>query len=203
MNILVFGAHPDDIEIGMGGTLVKFSKKGNNVKGYVATLPDEKEGRIKEAQISADILGIDIKLLDMNFDELYHNRKIVEIIDSIIVEFKPDMVFTHWNKDSHQDHNALTRGVIAATRKNNCSVYMYEQTLPGGIVPYSFQAQMFIDISNEIEEKLSSISAHKSQLVRNGDEWINGVKGRAMYRGNQINVKYAEAFQVIKYICNL
>jgi len=200
MNILAFGSHPDDIEIGMGGTLAQFSETGHNVIGYVATTPPDKTIRSSEAQNAAEILGIDIKLLDIDFDDLYFSRNIVKIIDEILSENEPDIVFTHWNKDSHQDHNALTSGIIAATRKNKCSVYMYEQTIPGGIVPYSFSAQMYIDISNGMERKIRSIQAHKSQHEKLGNLWIQGVKGRAMYRGSQINSEYAEAFEVIKEI---
>ena len=134
MNILAFGAHPDDIEIGMGGTLAQFSDAGHNVVGCIATTPPDKVTRTDESKNAAQILGIDIKLMDIDFEELYFSRKIVKTIDEILNNYKPDIIFTHWNKDSHQDHNALTSGIIAATRKNNCSVYMYEQTLPGGIL---------------------------------------------------------------------
>jgi LmbE family N-acetylglucosaminyl deacetylase len=200
MNILAFGAHPDDIEIGMGGTLSRFSDAGHNVIGIIATTPPDSAVRTIEARNAAKILGIKIILMEIDFEELYFSRKIVQIIDDILFKYKPDIVFTHWNNDSHQDHNALTNGVIAATRKNNCSVYMYEQTLPGGIVPYSFSAEMYIDISKSIDRKINSIRAHKSQHEKLSDSWIQGVKGRAMYRGSQINTEFAEAFEVIKEI---
>lgn len=77
---------------------------------------------------------------------------------------------------------------------------MYEQTIPGGIVPYGFRMQSLIDISDVIDLKLNSILAHKSQVDSNGDWWLYGIEGRAMYRGYQINVKFAEAFEVIKEV---
>jgi len=199
VNILAFGSHPDDIEIGVGGTLSKCAGEGHvNVTGIVMTLPKDTTVRRRESEIAAEILGINIKLLNMSFDDLFLSRKLVEKIDNILYEYTPDIIFTHWNGDSHQDHNALTRGVIAASRMNDCSVYMYEQTLPGGIVPDSFNAQMYIDISSTIDKKLKSIKAHNSQHEINGELWLQGVKGRAMFRGSQINVRYAEAFQVVK-----
>lgn len=199
MNILAFGSHPDDIEIGVGGTLAKISREGiHDVTGIVMTLPKDTTVRRRESEIAAEILGINIKLLNMKFDDLFFSRKLVKKIDDILYEYNPEIIFTHWNGDSHQDHNVLTSGVIAATRLNDCSVYMYEQTLPGGIVPDSFNAQMYIDISDTINKKLKSILAHGSQQRINGELWLHGIKGRAMFRGSQINVKYAEAFQVIK-----
>lgn len=202
MNILVFGAHPDDLEIGMGGTLAKLAaNKDNKVVGIVATLSSKKEIRRKESINAANILGIEIEFLEIDFHKLFSSREIVKVIDQLLKKYNPDIVFTHWNHDSHQDHNALTDGVIASTRKNKCSVYMYEQTLPGGIVPESFRAQVFVDISVEdINKKIKSVDAHKSQIVNNNKWWLEGIRGRAMYRGNQIGIEYAEAFEVIKEI---
>lgn len=201
MNILAFGAHPDDIEIGVGGTLSKYSGKGHNVTGIVVTLPPDKKVRRKESKTAAEILGMNINLLDIGFDDLFSSREMVRRIDDILDKYSPEVIFTHWDKDSHQDHNVLTSGVIAATRMNKCSLYMYEQTLPGGIVPCSFNAQMYIDISDTIDKKIKSILAHTSQHSKNGEWWLHGIQGRAMFRGYQINAKYAEAFQVVKRLC--
>jgi hypothetical protein len=51
-----------------------------------------------------------------------------------------------------------------------------------------------------IETKVSSVVAHKSQVKLNDEWWLYGIKGRAMYRGYQINVKFAEAFEVVKEV---
>ena len=201
MNILAFGAHPDDIEIGAGGTLAKYAEKGDSVTAVVVTLPQDKKVRRKESEIAAKILGINIKLLDISFEDLFFSRELVRRLDDVLEEHRPDLIFTHWDSDSHQDHNVLTSGVIAATRKNQCSLYMYEQTLPGGITPTSFNAQVYIDISATMDKKIESILAHVSQHRKNGEDWLRGIRGRAMLRGCQINVKYAEAFQVVKRLC--
>lgn len=201
MKIVAIGAHPDDIEIGVGGVLAKYSRKGHEVHSIIVTIPYSKEIRWKETENAAKILGVELRILDLDPNEIVFSRKLVKEFDTIINEMTPDLIFTHWNHDSHQDHVAVSNAAIAATRKNNCSVYMYEQTIPGGIVPYGFKAQMFVDISDVIELKVKSTLAHRSQVERNGEEqWVEGVKGRAMYRGYQINVKYAEAFEVLKEI---
>ena len=200
MRILVFGAHPDDIEIGMGGTIARYSKKKYDVLMVIAVIPNKREVRWKEAEKAAKILGAKLIILDIEPNEMVFSRKLVRRFDKVIREHSPDIVYTHWNYDSHQDHVAVANAVIASTRKNNCSLYMYEQTIPGGIVPYSFRAQLFVDISEVIDIKINSIMAHKSQVKINNEWWLHGVKGRAMYRGYQINVKYAEAFEVVKEI---
>ncbi|MBM4266347.1 MAG: hypothetical protein FJ144_07025 [Deltaproteobacteria bacterium] len=200
MKVLVFGSHPDDMEIGMGGTIAKHVAVGDHVVMVVGTVPSQPERRKAEARRSAEILGGELRFLEIESEEFVYDRRLVGQVDRILKELDPDLIYTHWDQDSHQDHNNLSRGVISATRKNRCSLLMYEQTIPGGIVPGGFKAQSFVDISDFIDRKIESIRAHESQHDVNGDLWLQGVRGRASYRGFQINVAYAEAFEVVKEI---
>jgi len=196
---VVFGAHPDDIEIGMAGTICRLAAEGHDVYSCIATIPDDRERRVREAHEAAALLGIkEVVLLPLKTNQLGYNRATIGAIDAIIKYLKPHSVFTHWLEDSHQDHVNITRCVIAATRKNDFNVYMYEQTIPGGITPAAFRAQYLIDVSDFIDRKMKAIQAHSSQLMRNGDWWVEGIRGRAMYRGYQIRAQYAEAFEIIK-----
>lgn len=198
-NILVFGAHPDDAEIGMAGTICRLVACGHAVYSCIATIPDERDARLREARDAARILGIkEVIALPLRSSQLGYNRATIGAIDQVVRQFNPHSVFTHWNEDSHQDHVNVTRCIIAATRKNSFNVYMYEQTIPGGITPAGFRAQYLVDVSPYIERKVASIQAHASQLRRNGEWWSEGVRGRAMYRGYQIHSRYAEAFEIIK-----
>ncbi|MFZ2498675.1 PIG-L deacetylase family protein [Methanosarcina sp.] len=200
MKIIAFGAHPDDIEIGVGGVLKKYVDSGNEVLSVIVTIPNNREIRWKEAEKAANILGAEILIMDLESKDIVFSRNLVKEFDSIVNDFKPDIVFTHWNHDSHQDHVGVSNSVIAATRKNECCLYMYEQTVPGGIVPYGFRTQMFVDISNVIDKKIESTLAHESQVKGNIKKWVDGIKGRALYRGSQINVECAEAFEVVRDI---
>jgi len=203
--IMVFGAHPDDLEIGMGGTISKLIKLGYNVIMVIATLPnftsaDKKDERKKEAQSSAKILGCtNIQFLDLSFEQLVFGRKMVSLIDSLIKKYNATTVFTQWIGDSHQDHRILTQSVIAAAR-DITNLYMYETTIPGGLTEKSFRSQLYIDITREIENKNKSLQCFKSQIFRCGPFWIDAIDGRSKYRGYQINTKYAEAFEIIKTI---
>lgn len=197
--ILVLGAHPDDIEIGMAGTICRLVANGNEVVACIAAIPNNREVRLREAHEAARILGIkDVVVLPVKTEQLGYNRPTIGAIDAVIKTYRPHSVFTHWIEDSHQDHVNVTRCVVAATRKNDFNVYMYEQTIPGGITPAAFRAQYLIDVSNFVDKKMDAIRAHRSQLEHNGDWWSEGIRGRAMYRGYQIQAKYAEAFEVIK-----
>ena len=203
MRVLAFGAHPDDIEVGMGGAIAKYSKNKYDVLMVIATIPNEKEVRWKEAENAAKILGAELLIVDIDPNKMVFSRELVRRFDKVTREYSPDIIYTQWNHDSHQDHVAVANAVIASTRKNKSSLYMYEQTIPGGIVPYGFRTQSFVDISEMIETKINSVMAHKSQVKINNEWWLYGIRGRAMYRGYQINVKFAEAFEVVKEIKNI
>jgi LmbE family N-acetylglucosaminyl deacetylase len=200
MRVLVFGAHPDDMEVGMGGTIAKHVNFGDSVTMVVGTVPSMNDTRREEARRGAEILGGELRFLDIESGEFEYNRLLVGMIDAILREVRPDIIYTQWDQDSHQDHNNLSRGVISACRKNQSSLYMYEQTIPGGIVPGGFNPQSYVDISDTIDQKADSVLAHVSQVAVHGDLWVEGVKGRCAYRGYQIHVAYAEAFEVVKEI---
>lgn len=197
--IIVFGAHPDDIEIGMGGTVKKLTAGGKRVISCIASIPNQVKTRRKETNAAAKVLGVrEVVYLSLPKHDLGFNRKTVGAIDRIIEKFQPRSVFTHWVGDSHQDHIHLTHAVLAACRHNHFNVYMYEQTIPGGITYATFRPQLFIDISPYIDDKIKSIQAHKTQCGKYGDGWADGLKGRAMHRGYQIKTGFAEAFEIVK-----
>jgi len=199
MNILAFGAHPDDIETLMGGTIAKYSQNKHDVLMVIVTLTDQ-EIRIKESENAAKILGSKIKILNLDPYKLLFDRHLVQTFDKIIQDFLPDVVYTPWIHDSHQHHIVVSAASIAATRKNTCSLYMYEQAIPGGITPYGFKPQAFVDISDTIKKKIKAVSQHQSQIKNFGEQWIYGIEARAKYWGFQIGKEYAETFEIIKYI---
>jgi len=200
MKVLVFGAHPDDIEIGAGGTIAKLVANGHVVDNILVSIPNQKDLRSKESVEANKILGSHLQILNLDTKDLIDTRSLVQVFDSIISSTNPDIIFTHWVHDSHQDHVLITRAVLASTRKNQCSVYMYDQTIPGGIVNESFQSQIYVDISNFMDKKIESTLAHKSQVKNNTENWIKGIEGRARYYGYQIGKDFAETFQVIKQL---
>jgi N-acetylglucosamine malate deacetylase 1 len=197
--IIVFGAHPDDIEIGMGGSIKKLTAAGKHVIACVGSIPNNKQLRGKEVQAAAKILGVsDVVYLYTSPHHLNFDRKTIGKIDALLEKHRPVSLFTHSAVDSHQDHLNLTNCVLAAGRHNHFNIYMYEQAIPGGITHGMFRPQLYIDITTSIEDKIQSIQAHKSQVDKYGQGWINGVRGRAMHRGYQIKTDFAEAFEVVK-----
>ena len=208
MKVLAFGAHADDVEIGMGGTVARFLEEGHDVKIVSAIVPHEnidgvpdgkdKKIRMKSALNAAEILGAEIEVLDMDPYEFTVNRHYTKIFDKIIRNYTPDEVFVNWNHDSHQDHRAMADMIFAAARKNNFSLFMYESMIPGGIVPSYFRPQLFVNVSGTIDKKIESLKAYWS--IQLFDQVGEGIVGRSSYRGNQIGVDHAEAFEIVKKI---
>lgn len=202
MKILVVGAHPDDIEPQMGGTIANFTNKGYEtlIVQFTDTGGKIKDIRNQESFNAAKILGSNIKYLNYDQKNFIFKRELIQKLDKIILDYKPDEVFTCWEHDSHQDHQVVSKVVLAATRNNNANVYFFEPIIPGGTTPHCFKINYYVDISDTIEKKIESIKAYQSQIKKFGPNWIPAISGRARLRGFQINVKYAEAFQVVKKI---
>ena len=200
MNVIVFSPHPDDAEALMGGTIAQYTKSGHKVKIVLVTVPSERERRIEESKKAAAVLGAQLTVLDIDPYQMVFNRKLVESFDRIVEDFPPKVIYTSWLYDSHQDHVAVCQAAIASTRKNSCSVYMYAQALPGGLSPSTSREQAFVDISDTIDLKIQSVLCHESQVQNFTERWITGIKGRAAYMGFRINVEYAEAFEVLRWV---
>ena len=207
--VLAIAPHADDIEIGMGGTIARLIDEGYTVKIVNAIIPCEdingvvsesfKFQRKKESIDSGKVLKAEVENLDLDPYSFYFSRELVKKFDLLIRRFDPGHIFMTWEHDSHQDHQVMAKVIYSATRKNDKSLYMYETMLPGGISSEAFRPQLFIDISNQIELKRKALLTYKSVFESHPD-LIEAIIGRALFRGSQIGVKYAEAFEIVKNI---
>ena len=214
-NILAIGAHPDDIEFGCFGTLKKHIDKGDKVFICLmsnSTVKDASTGKntrtrkdsIIEAQKSADSIGANLIMLNFQDTEIPFNSVTVSAIEKIINDNNIDTIYTHWGGDTHQDHINTLNATLAASRMVN-NVFCYEQVpLPRVCVSYPI-ANYYVNITDTINNKIKACKYHKSQLDKYsnmGIDIIDNVKTLAKYRGNQSNVLYAEAFNVLKIVIN-
>jgi LmbE family N-acetylglucosaminyl deacetylase len=213
LNILAVSPHADDVEIAMGGTIAKYVAQNHNVTILTAVLPKENilgkvdsfmsKNRILEQKKSAKILGAKVEILSLDPYELSFNRKYIKIFEEKIKEYKPDIIFSCWEYDTHQDHKSVANIIYSVTRKNNISLYMYEAMLPGGFNTHSFNPQLYIDISKFIKVKIKALNEYKSVFKykkNNYSKYFDSIEGRARFRGETIGVDYAEAFIVVKQI---
>ena len=213
LNILALSPHADDVEIAMGGTIAKHISDGHNVTIITAILPRENidgnidnfmsKNRKKEQEKAAKMLGANLEILDLDPYDFNFNRKYIKLFDQKIQNYNPDIIFSCWEHDTHQDHKNLANILFAVTRKNNISLNMYEAMLPGGINTYSFNPQYFVNISKYIDLKIKALKAYESVFVKkknNYSKYFDSIVGRAKFRGEIIGVDYAEAFLIVKKI---
>lgn len=205
MNILAIGAHPDDIEVGCGGTLAKYSEKGHNVYLYVATdggARGDPETRIKEQEFSAKILGAK-KLYWGGYTDtqISINKETIWNLEKVIKEITPDLIFVNFCDDTHQDHRHIAQITISATRYVR-NVLFYETP-----TTQNFNPNVFVQLGEkylQIKEKL--LLAHKSQVTKTNISDITIIevaRSNALFRGVQARVNYAEAFQSLRLFINI
>ena len=202
MKILAIGAHPDDIEPQIGGTLAKLLKSGNEVLS--ASVVETKTGalssdvRFQESVDAAKVLGYSAISLGMNNHEIAYNRQLVMEIDSLISRESPNLVFSISGDDTHQEHRFVALAVESALRKNDCSLVTLNQALPGGVSSHSYT--YFSDISDFFDLKIKAIECYQSQVNKYGKEWLEMVSSRDRFWGLNFGVNYMEVGDVSKII---
>ncbi|QTA79489.1 N-acetylglucosaminyl phosphatidylinositol deacetylase-related protein [Desulfonema limicola] len=203
-NILAIGAHPDDIEFGCGGTLVKFGDKGHRLFMLVMTSGGSggiPETRKKEQEDAQAVMGVE-KVFWGGYEDtmLEINKDTIMTIENIIKEINPSFIFCSYPDDTHQDHRHLARAAISATRYVR-NVLFYE-----GPTTQNFNPHVFVDISEMLEKKMDALKAHKSQVMRTNIADLSILelaRSAANFRGIQGRVKYAEAFHSQRLFINI
>ncbi len=204
MTILAVGAHPDDIEFGCGGTLIKYTEKGHKLFLLVMTgggMGAPMATRTQEQMDAKAILGAEEVIWGMYEDtQLIVDQEIISKIENVISEVKPDFIFCHFPDDTHQDHRHLSQATITAARYIR-NVLFYE-----GPTTQNFDPHVFVDISNSLGKKIDALEAHRSQITKTNIEGLSIIEiahSSANFRGIQGRVKYAEAFQSLRLFINI
>jgi len=201
MNILAIGAHPDDVEFGCGGTLLKYADAGHQVFQLIMTsggVGGDPEQRRKEQEMASNFMKIQ-KVFWGGFrdTELPLNKESITVIENTINEVQPNVVFFNHIEDTHQDHRVVAQASLSATRHIR-EVLCYE-------VPSSrnFQPNIYLDIKDVLAEKMELLRLHSSQTNRTHVQDLTIVESAtscAIFRGYQGRVKYAEGFTPIRIL---
>lgn len=197
--VLAIGAHPDDIEIGCGGTIKKHVLLGDDVYFIIATSGEKggnKEERIAEARKSASLIGIK-NIYFLNFPDSFvsHDGQTVSLIDNIMKKISPNIVYVHSLKDYHQDHSNIAKSTLSSSRNMKNSIMCYEAPS----TTLEFTPIAFNNISETFESKMEAINQFVSQEKKDYVE-RQAIVNLAKFRGKTINVEYAEAFEVVRLI---
>lgn len=200
--VLAVGAHPDDIELGCGGTLALHKLKGDKVFMLVLTLGEasgDPKVREKECKMAAEIIGVDgLFFGGLTDTRVYDDRETIDVIERVINNVKPDIVYAPSCKDSHQDHRNTAYATLSAGRR--CKIILLYE---GASTQRDFIPQVFVDISKTFELKIKATMVYSSQLDNERGGYRSAVKaieGLAKFRGYQGRLNVAEAFEVGRFI---
>jgi N-acetylglucosamine malate deacetylase 1 len=207
MNVLAVGAHFDDLELGCSGTLISHVNKGDRVVMLVITdsaynnhagdLIRGKDIANDEGVKAAQIIGAE--LICMNYETFLvpFEESLTREISRYIEECDIDMIYCPWVHDLHRDHYLAAKNTLMAGRHvprflmYRCNYYDTEQP---------FRGNFYSDITDVMDKKIDVIKAHKSELERVRYAWLDFFKNQNANDGQKIGVKYAECFEVVRYL---
>lgn len=196
--ILVVGAHPDDIELGCGGTIRAATTSGTKVIAIFLTKGEKSgnpETRCKESKDALAVLGVnEVFFGDFPDTEIPNTYKAISFLEKISNLHKPDIVLTHTIHDTHQDHRQTGWLSLSAFR-NVPQLLSYETPRATG----EFRPTYFVDISGHVESKWKALKCHSSQTQKRYIAYESMVS-LSSFRGSQVNLVAAEAFEVIRYV---
>jgi bacillithiol biosynthesis deacetylase BshB1 len=222
LDILAIGVHPDDVELGCSGTLIKEIKKGKSV-GIVDLTQGELgtrgtiETRYQEASDAAKIIGAvvreNLKMRDGFFkNDEEHQRQLIKVLR----KYQPEIVIGNILEDRHPDHgragwliyDACFLSGLRQVKTTGDDGEEQEKWRPKMLLHYIqdrfYEPDIIIDISEEWEQKVASILAYKTQFNATDEsepqtyisnpEFMDAIQSRARVLGKRIGVKYGEGF---------
>jgi LmbE family N-acetylglucosaminyl deacetylase len=204
-NVLVLAAHTDDGEMGCGGTIAKLLDSGAHIRYIAFSSCDDsllagfpKDTLKRELSEATHVLGFkkeDEVCLDFKVRTFSdHRQKILDEMVRLREEFNPDGVFCPSVNDLHQDHKTVAEEARRMFKRT--TIFSYE--IPWNNISFNTQSFVILDRTH-LERKMQALRCYKSQAYR---EYMNDrfVESLAITRGVQINVPYAEAFEVVRLV---
>jgi LmbE family N-acetylglucosaminyl deacetylase len=222
--VLAVVAHPDDEILGCGGTLIKHILNSDKVK--VVFTSDSESSRfsnidnlskriVKRQEIAKKVsekLNFDSPVF-LNFANLMLSRDDItsmnKMLKDIILSYKPTIIYTHFPNDIHHDHRATYEATLVACRPLNkfkvkkIMTFEIPSATELSLVSnkINFTPSYFINIEKEIRQKMKILKYYRNELLKYPSiRSFEGVKNLNKYRGNMVNLKYAEAFEIVRFI---
>ncbi len=216
LEVLAFGAHADDVEIGMGGTIAKYSRQGYSIGICDLTRAELSSNgnvdlRQEEAQRAQSILGVQ-KRIQLNIPDrgISITEDQIKKVVTMIRQYQPKIVFAPYLEDRHPDHGNCAKLVKEAIFSAGIRKYEDELHLPPHKVNelYYYMINGFhrpsfiIDITNEVDVKIAALQAYESQFIKQPgsvdtpltNNYISSVLARESLYGKEVGVEYGEGF---------
>ena len=229
LDILAFGAHPDDVELGCGGTIAKEIANGKIVgivdltRGELGTRGTA-ETRKQEAAQSAKILGVTVRE-NLGFaDGFFVNNRLHQLeIIKLIRKYQPEIVLCNAIDDRHIDHGkgsdlvsdaCFLSGLVKIETKDTNEDHNQKPWRPKQVYHYiqwkSIEPQVVVDISGFIDTKMESVLAYRTQFYDasskepetpiSSKNFTDSIRYRAQDLGRLVGVEHAEGFTVERYV---
>jgi len=213
MRVLVVAPHPDDEILGCGGTILKHKKNGDEVSICYATKPWEPiwskeyiKNRTTCLKKLKECLKVEMFFGNFNTTTL-SNEKLPEIIswfNDVVKEVDPQIIYIPSMNDIHQDHMVLAHSALIAAKPTGCSaktILTYE-TPSETEFGFGFVPKYYIDITKHLEDKLDLLLLFYKEEIKEYPHTrsTSSVIALARKRGSEVNIPYAESFEVVRMI---
>jgi bacillithiol biosynthesis deacetylase BshB1 len=220
VDILAIFAHPDDLELSAGGTMLKMKHLGYKTGALDVTRGEmgtrgTVEGRAKEAEEAAAILNLDVREnLGLSDGHVFADDASRTELVRALRRLKPKVVLTHQIGDSHPDHDTIAQLVRECSRlvaMRNYDVETGDEKIAPPIVAHNVFSRTLIpsfivDVSDFLDQKMAAIGAHKSQFydaessepetMLTGKDYLAQIESRSHYFGSLIGARAGEPFYV-------
>lgn len=221
IDILAFAAHPDDVEISCGGTLIKYQQMGKKIgivdltQGELGTRGSSEKRREEAANASVS-LGLSVrKNLELKDGFFANDEASMLKIITEIRRFRPEIVLANSLEDRHPDHGKAAKLVadacflaglskIETMDNNEIQAHYRPRLLLHYIQDYYIEPDIVLDVSPFYDQKIEAIKCYSSQFFDpnstelgtpiSGEDFFEFLKGRMMTLGRPIGAKYAEGF---------
>ena len=202
LKVVCVGGHPDDPESGCAGTLARYSEQGHAVTVIYLTrgergiqgksLDEAARIRSAECEVACKIMGAKAVFAGQIDGAADFTRTRVDELQKLLAAEAPDLVFTHWQVDTHMDHQVASMCAIRACMALPRKPHLYFFEVNSGSQTQGFIPNTYVDITPVLEKKKSALFAHVSQdgqgIWKQHHEFI------AQWRGREAGVAAAEAF---------
>jgi LmbE family N-acetylglucosaminyl deacetylase len=219
MRVLAIAAHPDDELLGLGGTIARHCREGDDVvsvivsEGASSRYEDGADHTLRECgKKAAEALGVrDVRFLGMR-DQYLDQPPISDVIrpvEQVVREVAPDIVYTHHWGDLNRDHRVVSEAVMVACRsvgegyprKVLCFETPSSTEWSSPDISLQFVPTYFVDITETIEDKLRAMACYHTEVrPAPHPRALESLRSRAQYWGQIVSRPYAEGFVLVRQV---